>query len=321
MQQPAARRAARVSGTRAFLVRRLTALLALTAFAFAALLAAYYGVSRNAGAVTGATAPAIVQIASVRDALAQSYDSARQGLGHGTADIEGPGEDYRSALSTANQNLAQAVKGTVAGDSGRQNLRTATGLVSSYADLVQQAYVNRGNPTLRDAYLGYAGAMLRSGGDSGILDRLDQLQRRQSGVLDRQVSFGWVLWLAWIVAGALFAALGRLLVDTQRFVRRRFRRLVNPFLAAATALLALLLPLAVFTGQIQDRLESARTLLAAGASGPATPQVLPEVRDTMQDTHWRAGVVGLIPLGGTVLAALVLAGLQPRIDEYRFQPR
>ncbi|MEV0260738.1 hypothetical protein AB0I49_05260 [Streptomyces sp. NPDC050617] len=321
MQQPAERRAPVMSGTRTFLVRRLTALLTLTALSFAALLAAYYGVSRNSGAVTGGTAPAIVQISSVRDALARSYDSARQGLGRDTADIEGPGENYRSALSTANQNLAQAIKGTVAGDSGRQSLRTVTGLVASYADLVQQAYVNRDNPVLRDAYLGYARDMLRSGGSSGILDRLQGLQRQQLGVLERQASFGWVLWLTWIVACALFAALGWLLVDTQRFLRRRFRRLVNPFLAAATALLAVLLPLALFTGQTQDRLASARTLLAARTSSSTTPQVLPEVLDTMQDTHWRAGVVGLIPLGGTVLAALVLAGLQPRIDEYRFQPR
>ncbi|MEV0278489.1 hypothetical protein AB0I22_19185 [Streptomyces sp. NPDC050610] len=310
-----------MSGTRAFLVRRLTTLLTLTALAFAVLLAAYYGVSRNSGAVTGGTAPAIVQISSVRDTLAKSYDSARQGLGHDTADIEGPGEDYRSALSTADQNLAQAVKGTVAGDPGRQNLRTTTGLVSSYADLVQQAYVNRDNPVLRDAYLGYARDMLRSGGSSGILDRLEALQRRQLGVLDRQASFGWVLWLAWIAACALFAALALLLVDTQRRLRRHFRRLVNPFLATATALLAVLFPLALFTVQTQDRLESARTLLTTRTASSSTPQVLPEVQDTMQDTHWRAGVVGLIPLGGTALAALVLAGMQPRIDEYRFQPR
>ncbi len=140
-------------------------------------------------------------------------------------------------------------------------------------------------------------------------------------MLERQTSFGWVLWLAWAVACALFVALGGLLVDTQRFVRRRFRRLVTPFLAVATALLLVLLPLALFTGQIQDRLGSARTLLTSRTASPSTPQVLPEVLTTMQDTHWRAGVVGLIPLAGTVLAALVLAGLQPRIDEYRFQPR
>ncbi|MFE7116888.1 hypothetical protein ACFU99_15875 [Streptomyces sp. NPDC057654] len=310
-----------MSGTRATLVRRLATLLTLTALAFAALLTAYYGVSRNSGAVTGDTAPAIVQISSVRDALARSYDSARQGLGEDTADIEGAGEEYRSALSTANQNLAQALKGTVAGDSGRQNLRTVTGLVSSYADLVQQAYVNRDHPALRDAYLRYARDMLRPNGSSSILDRLQSLQRQQLDVLDRQASFGWVLWLTWIVTCALFAALGWLLVDTQRFVRRRFRRLANPFLAIATALLAVLLPLALFAGQIQDRLGAARTLLTARTSSSTTPQVLPEVLDIMQDTHWRAGVVGLIPLGGTVLAALVLAGLQPRIDEYRFQPR
>ncbi|MEU8822288.1 hypothetical protein [Streptomyces sp. NPDC048636] len=310
-----------MSGTRAFLVRRLTALLVVSALAVTALLGAYYGVSRNSRAVTGRSTPAILQVAAADTALERSYREAEGSLTGSTADVEGLGEDYRKELSAAGQSLAQAVKSTTGGEVARQSLLTVAGLVSSYGDIIEQAYVHRANEDLRDAYLSYAETMLRRA-DGGILERLAGVQRTQRAVLDRQTSFGWLLSFAWwVLVPVLFLTLAGLLVTTQRFVRRRFRRLVSPWLAAAGALLLAVVPLALFTWQTQERLASARATLSREDIGRHSARTAEEVADTMRDTHWRAGAVGWIPLGGTALAALILVGLQPRIDEYRFQPR
>ncbi|MFF5585972.1 hypothetical protein [Streptomyces hygroscopicus] len=309
-----------MSGTRAFLVRRLAALLVVTALAVSTLLAAYYGVSRNSAAVTDRSTPAILQVAAATEALRGSYREAEGSLNGSTTDVEGLGENYRTRLSTAGQSLAQAVKSTTGGEPARRSLLTVAGLVSSYSDIIEQAYVNRDNANLRAAYLSYARTMLeRSDGD--ILGRLRAVQARQLHVLEEQTSFGWLLSCAWLLVPVLFLTLAGLLGHTQYFLRHHFRRLVNPWLATATALLVAVVPLAVFTYQTQDRLESARTTLSADDIGSDSGGTAKEVADTMRDTHWRAGAVDWIPLGGTALAALIVAGLQPRIDEYRFQPR
>ncbi|MGR3931620.1 hypothetical protein [Streptomyces sp. BRA346] len=309
-----------MTGTRAYLVRWLTALLVLTAAAVTALFSAYYGVSRNTTAVSERSTPAILQVAAAHDALEAADARAEASLKGHTTDVEGLGEDYRNELSTANQSLAQAVKSTTGGKAARQSLLTITGLVSSYSDLIQQAYVNRGNEDLRDAYRSYATTMLNRDHD-GILARLDTVQNKQKRVLTEQTSFGWLLWFAWVVSLALFLILGVLLVHTQRSLRRRFRRLVNPWLAAATALLLAVLPLASFTYETQERLGTAGRVLDGDDIGSNGGEITDKVADTLRDTRWRAGAVGWIPLGGAVVAALILVGLQPRIDEYRFQPR
>ncbi|GAA1104409.1 hypothetical protein GCM10009579_71700 [Streptomyces javensis] len=292
----------------------------VTAVAVAALLAGYYGVSRNSKAVTDRSTPAILQVAAAIDALDASYDEAERSISSPTAEFEGLNEEYRNKLSTAKQSLAQVSKSTIGGESARGSLRTAAALVTSYGDTVEQAYATRDNPTLRDAYLGYADSILRH--NSGILHRLKEVQKRQFDVLDDQTSFGWLLAFAWwLLVPGLFLTLAALLVHTQRFLRRRFRRLVNPWLAAATALLVALLPLAVFTYQTQDRLESARTSLTNSKIGRTGGPTARKVARTMRNAHWQAGAVGWIPVGGAVLAALIVVGLQPRIDEYRFQSR
>ncbi|WP_246097496.1 hypothetical protein [Streptomyces botrytidirepellens] len=311
----------REGGTRAYLVRRLTALLVLAAAAVTALFAAYYGVSRNTTAVSERSTPAILQVAAAHDALEAADAKAEDSLKGHTTDVEGLGEDYRNELSTANQSLAQAVKSTTGGKAARQSLLTIAGLVSSYSDIIEQAYVNRGNHALRNAYLSYARTMLARDHD-GILARLSTVQEGQRQVLRAQTSFGWLLAFAWwLLVPALFGTLAVLLWHTQRSLRRRFRRLVNPWLAAATALLVAVLPLASFTYETQERLGTAGRVLNGDDIGSNGGETADKVADTLRDTRWRAGAVGWIPLGGAVLAALILVGLQPRIDEYRFQPR
>ncbi|MCD9144395.1 hypothetical protein [Streptomyces albireticuli] len=299
-------------GTRPYLIRRLAALLIATALAFGALMAAYYGVGRNAAAVTDRTAPAIVEVEAARKALNESYTSL---AGKETAEAEGVGETYGADLNAARQHLVQAGLGTVADKEGRETLRTATGQVSSYDFLIQQAARSTGNDTLRDAYLGYAGNTLRKKG-SGIVPRLENVQLSQRETLADETSFDGLLWFLWITAYVLCAVLVWLLVDTQRTLRRRFRRKLSPPLVGATALVALVLPLLTFlSSQIQHSLK-----LAAGKLGTISDPAgtLPNVEKIMGGTHWRAAVASWIPLAAVVLAALVVAGLQPRIEEYRF---
>lgn len=308
------------SGTRPYLIRRLAALLAGTLITCAALLTAYYGVSRNAPAVNGRTTPAIVEIAAAETSLKASFAAAKAGLTGPAGPVEGAGEEYRAQLNAANQALEKATIDTVAGDDGRQTLRTASGLVSSYGYLIEQAVRSGTDAVLRDAYVASAHSTLTRP-DSGIVDRLEEVQREQRDVLDRQVSFGWLLTLVWTVALALCAGLGWLLADTQRTLRRRFRRRVNPALAAGTALLtALALTLAVFAVQIQGRLHTAAARIAYDRThGGTGAETLHQVNDALRSTQWRAALTGYVVLAGVLIAALVLIGLQPRIDEYRFR--
>ncbi|MBT2382144.1 hypothetical protein [Streptomyces sp. ISL-11] len=304
------------AGTRPYLIRRLAVLLTATVLACGTLLAAYYGVSRNAGAVSGRTAPAMAQVAGARTALLDSYREASGNLGdRGTAPVEGPGEKYRADLNAAEQSLEKAAQSTVARGDGQETLRTATGLVSSYDFLIQQAARNVGNPVLHGSYMGYAHRTLTREG-SGIVPLLDHVQNRQRAVLNGQASFGVLLWLTWIMAYVFCGALVWLLVDTQRSLRLRFRRRLNPPLAAATALVAAVAPLTYFSLFIQHRLGAAADRLHTSW---ITKETLNGVRDTLAGTHWRAGATGWIPLAGFVVAALVVTGLQPRVEEYRFE--
>ncbi|MFI1179982.1 ABC transporter substrate-binding protein [Streptomyces sp. NPDC020799] len=308
------------SGTRPYLIRRLAALLVGTLVTCAALLTAYYGVSRNSPAVNGRTTPAVVEVAAAETSLKASFAAAEAALTGPTGPVEGAGEEYRAQLDAASQALEKATINTVAGVDGRQTLRTASGLVSSYGYLIEQAVRSGGDPVLRDAYVAAAHSTLTRP-RSGIIDRLEEVQLDQRGTLDQQVSFGWLLTLAWAVALVLCAGLVWLLADTQRTLRRRFRRRVNPALAAATALLAALaLTLAVFAVQIQGRLHAAAAHIEHDRThGGIRAETLHWVNGALRSTQWRASFTSCVGLAAVLIAALVIVGLQPRIDEYRFR--
>ena len=86
-----------------------------------------------------------------------------------------------------------------------------------------------------------------------------------------------------------------------------------------------MLPLAaVFAGALQSDLGTTRDTLIEELFEERTDKtaaLAKEVQATMDDTRGPAGAIGWIPAGGSVLGALILAGLQQRVDEYRFQPR
>ncbi|MEK8172173.1 hypothetical protein NKH77_31610 [Streptomyces sp. M19] len=284
----------------------------------AALTAAYYGLSRDARTVQRDTAPAILQVAAARTALDDSYEAARRGLESPGAGVEGLGETYRTDIAIANQNLTRAAAGNVAGDTGRGRCSPRPGWsprtpTTSSVPTSGAARRCRAGPTsaTRAASCGTRAAASSTGST-----------RSSSGsaTLREQTSFGWLLALVWTAAGALLAALGLLLWHTWRELRRRFHRRHHLALYAAAALVLAALPLAYSAYGIQSSLADARTELLTGGT-TRTAQTARRVDVIMDATHWRAGLAGLVPAGGVALAALVLTGLQPRIDEYRFQPR
>ncbi|GGX78215.1 type 2 periplasmic-binding domain-containing protein [Streptomyces hiroshimensis] len=301
--------------TRPWLIRRLAALLVATVLACGALLAAYYGVSRDAAQVPDRTVPAMAHVAATEKALQDSLKAADTALHSPAAATEGPGEDYRAKINAAFRSLEKAAATTVAGSAGQSALSTVAGQLSSYDYLIGQAARSQADDKLRDTYLHYADSTLNRK-KSGAIARLAKVQDRQTAVLDSQTSTGWLLKLAWGVAVLLWCALAWLLVDTQLFLRRRFRRRFNGPLAGATLLLAGLVPLLLAAAvQLQDDLGLAYDAARGGEVSGSVPET---VRDGMQDTRWLTAVPAWIPLAAVVIAALAVLGLQPRIEEYRF---
>ncbi|TDC25084.1 hypothetical protein E1265_07900 [Streptomyces sp. 8K308] len=327
-----------MSDTRRGLLGRLALLLALTCVAVAALFTAYAGVHRDAGAVRHGTAPAILDITTAQDALRLANAAAREALESGQGTLVGAGSGYRIQLAVANQSLAGAAEGDVAGDAGLRVLQTVSGLIVAYSGWIERAAAASQDPDLRGAYLHYADTMLNRE-DSGILARLDRLQTEQRAELATQTVFGWPERLTWAAALLTSAALVDRLRETQRFLRRRFRRRHNPWLFGATlALLAACALLALGTVQTQcakdeSRGDLAETVdiwqsVAGGEAAGRQEDVARSIRGTaeeveteMRDTGWRVGLTGWVPALAPALATLIVCGMAPRIAEYRFRVR
>ncbi|TDC74948.1 hypothetical protein [Streptomyces hainanensis] len=327
-----------MTGTRRALSRRLILLLALTTAAVAALFFAYAGVHRGAGPVRDGTAPAILDVTTAQDALRQANDAARNALESGQSALVGAGGGYRIHLAVANQSLAGAAEGDVTGDTGLRALQTVSGLIVAYSGWIERAATVPDDSPLLDAYLHYADTMLNRP-VTGILARLDDLQAGQRTTLADQTTFGWPGRLSWAAALLLCAALAGALLETQRFLRHRFRRRHHPWLLGATAVtLAAGALLAAGTVQTQHAKDASRDQLAAtvgtwrstsGDEPTATPadvagairHTAQEVETEMRDTDWLAGLTGWVPALGPVLGALILRGLLPRLAEYRYRTR
>ncbi|MFD5319880.1 hypothetical protein [Streptomyces sp. NPDC127098] len=327
-----------MSDTRRALLHRLTLLIALTLATVLALFTAYAGVHRDAGAVRHGTAPAVLDITTAQDALRLANAAARDTLESGQGTLVGAGSGYRIQLAVANQSLASAAEGDVAGDAGLRVLQTVSGLIVAYSGWIERAATESEDADLRGAYLHYADTMLNRE-DSGILARLDRLQTEQRAELAAQTVFGWPELLAWGVALLNSALLLGFLVETQRFLRRRFRRRHNPWLLGATLVLVVAWALlALGTVQTQRAKDEARRDLAgavatwqAVAGGPVTSEgedvarsirsTAEEVETEMRDTGWRVGIVGWVPALAPALATLIVCGMEPRVAEYRFRAR
>ncbi|WP_049574303.1 hypothetical protein [Streptomyces sp. SBT349] len=304
-----------MSTTRRSLLRRSAALLALTVSTAAALAVGYAEVHGDAAPLRDRTAPAILDVTAARGALVEAHEAAENAPGDGA---------FRVHIAVASQSVARAAGADVRGASGLRALETVSGLIVSYSGLLEQADREEAEPALRDAYLYYAGTTLNRG-DDGILDRLDALQDDQHATLAAQASFDRPSRLAWAVAVLSFLGLVALLVETQLFLRRRFRRRYNLGLLGATAtLLIAFLALTALTAQTHAAMAASRDQLAdlrEHPDGRSSRPIAAKVENEMNRTEAWDGLTGFVPVLGLALAAQTGAGLWPRIDQYRFRSR
>jgi hypothetical protein len=244
------------------LVTAAIAVLVTSVWAFAAM----HG---TAAEVHTRSAPSIVGVVATRAALIEADADAVDSFSSGEAQLAGPGERYQNQIAVASQSLAQVAENNVAGDQASQTIQLVEGLLVAYTGLIEQAdahYRQDVDRALGAADLWYASHLLHADTD-GILAQLDTLLGEEKKALADQLSSGGmnVLWVyAWAVPVAILLAL---LVVTQVFLRRRFRRVVNPPLAGATALLLVLVAgMAVSLGAGNDAREARRVLSLASSN-------------------------------------------------------
>ncbi|MFE0512580.1 hypothetical protein [Streptomyces sp. NPDC058964] len=291
--------------------RRL--LLGLTAVLTLCLFVSYEGVHGDADPLRTSSAPAVLAIDTAQHALDQAQREA-------TATPPST-SGFQEQISVAAQSLAVAASDDVGGPAGRQALQTVAGLITVYTGMVQKAQLETESGVLRDAYLRYAKSVLDDK-DSGITPRLNQLQREQRGVVKRQTSFGWVLRLAWGVVALLVLALAAALLETQVFLRRRFRRRYSRQLLAAGALMvAGVATLVLFSVWTHGGMADTRGLLDRSLSGRGVTDARQQTASHLAHTGFRAAATLWIFIGGLLLMLLAETGLRQHINDYRFRPQ
>jgi hypothetical protein len=343
------------------------ALLALTVIVLAMSAWSFAATRDVLSTVRDRTAPAVLDVASARAALMQAHAAAVSSFVNGGAGLVGPGQQYATSLSVAEQDLARAAEDNSAGAAASNELQLLAGLLTTYSGWMSQAdtdYRDKLADTLYLSDLWYAARALD--GSDQTLAHLEVLAQDQQRELDQELTADWlnpVLALAWLVPAVALLAL---LVYTQVYLRRRFRRRYNPWLIGATVMLLALMGATATELMLADRAHSASAALTAYVNGadqqsdavsagaqhqlillvrqvcapsgkpdgcgdtmPATPPAVPlttaappatsAAAATAQfasatDLGWLLVLIPVLALAG---AALVLAGLQPRIDEYR----
>ncbi|MEU3523996.1 hypothetical protein AB0E62_09045 [Streptomyces sp. NPDC038707] len=288
-------------------------LLALSALLTLSLFVSYQGVHGDADPLRTSTAPAVLSLDTALYALGEAQRDAAQ---------PAPTSDFQKQISVAVQSLAAAAADDdLGGAGGRQALQTVAGLITVYADKVQRSQLQPDGSVLREAYLSYATGVLTEKG-SGIRARLKTLQRQQRAAVHRQTSFGPLLWLGWSVTLLLALALAAALLETQRFLRRRFRRRYNRQLIAAGLLsLTGVVVTVLFTVWTQAGLSDTRALLDRPLTGPHIPDAGRLTASYLAGTGLRAAAAVWILIGGVLLMALAETGLRRHINDYRFRPR
>lgn len=224
---------------------------------------AFDRVHDNAVVAHERTVPAILEVTAARNALIAADRAAVRSFHTGEARLAGPGEEYRSQIATARQYLTQAAEDITSADDS-QRLRVVQGLLASYTGSIEQAaaiYRQDRDAPLWQADLWNATQLLH---EVGVLAELDtragdnpdepeRLGHAQRQALDGLLGSSEQTWrtVCWTgSATVLFAVL----VMTQMYLRRRFRRRVNPGFLAALTFLLILVAVACLTFSTADRL-------------------------------------------------------------------
>lgn len=359
--------------TRRRLVQLRVGLLAATVAVLITSLSAFAGVQLAVDDVRTRTAPAVLGVVAAKAALVRADSAAVNSFETGQVQLIGPGQQYQNEIAQASQSLTQVAEDNAAGAAGSGTLQLVQGLLVAYTGLIEQAGVHfrqDGATALGATDLWSASRLLHLPGD-GILAQLDGLREDQHTALRRQLSTGWmhpVTIFVWVVPIVVLAGL---LCLTQVFLHRRFQRLLNAPLLAASVLLLALAAGTSFALVSQDRsgdggdtlnqvLQEWRAQTAAtdasgqqalatvvqgqcvgidGGCGVSVTEFvdkLPAASPGNEAADWQtikttevneklesadqSGIFEFaIPGVALVIAALVLLGLQPRIDEYRYR--
>ncbi|MBL1084049.1 hypothetical protein JK359_19085 [Streptomyces actinomycinicus] len=287
-------------------------LLTLSALLTLSLFLSYQGVHGDANPLRTSSAPAVLSLDTAQYALGQAQKAANSAA---------PTSDFQRQISVAVESLSAAAADDVGGTGGRQTLQTIAGLITVYAVKVQQSQLQPDGSALREAYLSYATSVLTEE-HSGIQARLTALQRQQRHAVQQQTSFGPMMWLVWVVTLLLGLALAAALLETQLFLRRRFRRRFNRQLLGALVLLAGGVVTAVlFTVWTQQGMTDTRVLLDRSLTGRRIPEAGQDTASYLAHTGFRAAAAVWILIGGILLMTLAETGLRRHIADYRFRPR
>ncbi|WP_105968732.1 hypothetical protein [Streptomyces geranii] len=298
------------------LTRRLRLLLALGAAATLVLFGAYRGVHDDTVPLASSSAPGILAVDTARNALGKAHQVVTRS---GAVDDDTTGE-FHTQISVAHQSLALAASENVTGLAGRHTLQTVTGLIAVYSGWVERLGKARHNPRLSAVYLHYANQVLGPGTDGDIMSRLADLRDQKMAEAERQASFPEPLWLAWSAVLVLAVALCAALVEAQRFARRRFRHSVHPPLLAATVLcVAGVAVLSCFTLEAHRAMTGVLDQLRTPQPAGEVAKVAGQVEAGMADAGFWAALSSWVLIGGVLMMALTVAGLWPRIAEYRFE--
>lgn len=184
------------------------------------------------------TIPAIRDVLKAQQALVNADNAAVDNYQLDKVELIGPGPEHQNQLAFASQNLTRVAEYNTAGPQTSQQIQVLEVLLGSYSGLIVQAYTHFGTP-VGTADL-WAASHLLHAGDSPILPELDKLLNDQIDALGKQIAASSMM-AGILLVGLELIFLLMLLVATQVFLARRFRRRVNPWLLFTTAIVGGLL--------------------------------------------------------------------------------
>jgi hypothetical protein len=245
--------------------------------------------------------PGVLALDQAAAALTEADRATATSLVSGAFSLTGPGQDYQDAVKRANRFLTLATDLHQDDSDARARLTNVSALMVEYTVMVGLAQTGGDDP-LSLANVLYASDLRRT-----IVTNL--YDQRQLDLVDiREARSTW--WVGAYVAvpfgAAAFVAL-LLLLFAHSYVRRHFRRRVNPFLLLAAVGLAGLIAWTVVHAQTtHDRLAE------AAGRGVAEQSSLWQARTAVHEIVGTTALdvaSGGVPRAGTVKAGLTLPDL------------
>ncbi|TDD84421.1 hypothetical protein [Actinomadura rubrisoli] len=306
-----------------------------------------FGGQSAVGSVEDRGVPAFVSARIAHAALSDADRAVWQSFRTGAAQLIGPGQRFRDDLTTAADNLARIAELDLGGGAGRDALQAVNAQVVTYQGLVEQADASyrEGLVPLGLAYLGYASDLLRR--SDGLLVSIENIAAYGEDAAHGWRHSAWAGSAAALTTVGLGVALLAVLVHIQVAMARRFRRLLNvPLLAASAVLAGLLVWTTATFFQVDHSLSTAydtrlpaldRTLESqivtadtgakalrdnrsageAGGLNVAAAETAQEpLKDELADASDTGGLMAGLPLLTLAVAGLAASGVWFRLREF-----